>query len=226
MIFAIAFGFHMIILFVSLQYEYPVKIKCYYLTHASQMFSQGRLPGFRASLIRPHMQSVTFERHSWHRGNPEERSMFKKILNKKKEETDSSSDSEDETVPHVGRKEKKSSVASLKEKLVGGGPIKKESKSSVSTNYGSCSNSWSHFHTWDHSWVKFYVKAYCGLIKLANPLDHTSVQLCFELSWPRCDKTYKGQSTLQRCGREEGFGRSANISPGWTNSCKKGKFSE
>jgi len=56
--------------------------------------------------------------------------MFKKILNKKKEETDSSSDSEDETVPHVGRKEKKSSVASLKDKLVGGGPTKKESKSS------------------------------------------------------------------------------------------------
>ena len=60
--------------------------------------------------------------------------MFKKILNKKKEETDSSSDSEDETVPHVGRKEKKSSVASLKDKLVGGGPTKKESKSSVRTN--------------------------------------------------------------------------------------------
>ena len=63
--------------------------------------------------------------------------MFKKILNKKKEETDSSSDSEDETVPHVGRKEKKSSVASLKEKL-GGGPTKKEPKSSVRPNYGSC----------------------------------------------------------------------------------------
>ena len=30
--------------------------------------------------------------------------MLKKILNKRKEETDSSSDSEDDTVPHVGKK--------------------------------------------------------------------------------------------------------------------------
>ena len=101
------------------------------------MFSQERLPGFRASLIRPHRGSVTFQRRSCHRGNSKATRqvlgiMFKKILNKKKEETDSSSDSEDETVPHVGRKEKKSSVASLKEKL-GGGPTKKESKSSVRT---------------------------------------------------------------------------------------------
>ena len=109
------------------------------LTHCSQMFSQGRLPGFGASLIRPHRVCVTFERHSCERGSPAKGRMFKKILNKKKEETDSSSDSEDETVPHVGKKEKKSSVASLKEKL-GGGPTKKESKSLVRTNYG---NSWS-----------------------------------------------------------------------------------
>ena len=85
----------------------------------------------------PHRRSVTFERHSCRREPQEAGRMFKKILNKKKEETDSSSDSEDETVPHVGRKEKKSSVASLKEKL-GGGPTKKESKSSVRPNYGSC----------------------------------------------------------------------------------------
>ena len=103
------------------------------LTHCSQMFSQGRLPGFGASLIRPHRVCVTFESHSCQRGNNPKGSMFKKILNKKKEETDSSSDSEDETVPHVGKKEKKSSVASLKEKL-GGGPTKKESKSSVRRN--------------------------------------------------------------------------------------------
>ena len=102
------------------------------------MFSQERLPGFRASLIRPHRGSVTFQRLSCHRGNSKATRqvlgiMFKKILNKKKEETDSSSDSEDETIPHVGKKEKKSSVASLKEKL-GGGPTKKESKSSVRQN--------------------------------------------------------------------------------------------
>jgi hypothetical protein len=59
--------------------------------------------------------------------------MFKKILNKKKEEADSSDESEDETVPHVGKKEKRNSIANLKEKL-GGGPSKKESKSSVRGN--------------------------------------------------------------------------------------------
>ena len=44
-------------------------------------------------------------------------------------------------------------------------------------------------------------------VKLANPVAHTSVQLCFDF----CDKTFKGQRSthLQRCGREEYFGRSA-----------------
>ena len=53
--------------------------------------------------------------------------MFKKILNKKKNESDSSSDSEEEPVVHVG---KKNSISSLKEKL-GGGSGKKEPKASV-----------------------------------------------------------------------------------------------
>ena len=62
--------------------------------------------------------------------------MFKKILNKKKDDTDSSSDSEDETVPHVGKKEKRNSIANLKDKL--SGAPRKESKTSVSPNL-SCS---------------------------------------------------------------------------------------
>ena len=64
--------------------------------------------------------------------------MFKKILNKKKDDTDSSSDSEDETVPHVGKKDKKNSIANLKDKL--SGAPRKESKTSVSLDlsWSSC----------------------------------------------------------------------------------------
>ena len=84
------------------------------------MFSLWRLPGFQVSLLsaQSHRGSVTSERLSWKCDLLEAQldkatkggRMLKKILNKKKEETDSSSDSEDDTVPHVGKKEKKSRV--------------------------------------------------------------------------------------------------------------------
>ena len=141
--------------------------------------------------------------------------MLKKILNKKKEETNSSSDSEDDTVPHVGKKEKKSSVASLKEKL-GGGPTKKESKSSVRLNFVL---SRSFKITCLRSCMGRNSQSKCIVtIKLANPLDHTSVQLCFAFHRQAVVISGLTKDSQQSKDVEE-----RNISTGPCKSCVSGQ---
>ena len=142
--------------------------------------------------------------------------MLKKILNKKKEETDSSSDSEDDTVPHVGKKEKKSSVASLKEKL-GGGPTKKESKSSVRLNFvlsGSFKIACLRSCMVGRNSLSKCIVA----IKLANPLDHTSVQLCFAFHRQAVVISGLTKDSQQSKDVEE-----RNISTGPCRSCVSGQ---